>query len=481
MLRQARLEEALLQLRIEFKELQERTFSEKANSVAGMPPLPVITPTPVQEAVPPPFPPLPVVEEPVATEHPEVPIVPAWPSPFAVVTEPIKEEATPVLEEVALKGEAEIPLPEIPAVEGKEDKSGGFEIQFGRWLARIGVVLALISLILFSTIAYQHLHHLMGPWSRLTILAVISVGLVVAGLRFERRDSKMLVYGRTMAGGGLACLYYTLYGATYVAPLQVIHNQVFGGVLLLGWSAYVLYLAEKKKSELLSVFAIALAYFSSAITPVGDFTMAANLILSVTAVLFLVRNAWTGLSYLCLIGTYFGLLRQFVSYDSASNTWFDIADDVTFWPSAMYLAGAWMIYTAGVFLAKAPNFAAGKRMAFLCLNNGAVIGLLITAANLSGFGHIGAVLCLTGGAFIATSYLSKHMRADASEVTGAYLMQGLAIATGGVVITYTGVTRGLLVTTESVFSCWSWCFFAERYHADRWISQRVARSWFSTH
>jgi hypothetical protein len=465
-LRQAQLEEALLQLRVEFKELAQR--AELAETIPPpipeKPPLPLVTQlNPI--SAPPPLPKIPVVEESVVSEVQDTPAVPDFLAPFALIPKAVETEIAPVVETASdLTGSiTEIPtttaplpaLPEAPlhpsAEAAQEDKQGGLEFQFGRWLARIGVVFALITLISFSTLAYKQFHHLMGPWSKLSVLTLISAGLVAAGLRIERRNSELTVYGRTVAGGGLACLYYTLYGATYVTPLQVIHSTLLGGFLLLGWSAYVLYLAEQKKSELLSVFAIALAYFSSAITPVGDFTMVANLILSLTAVVFLIRNAWTGLSYLCLVGTYFGLLRQFVVYDSSSDFWFEVTHAVPFWPAATYLAGTWLIYTAGVFLAQTPHFAAGKRMAFLCLNNGALIGLLITAAYLSEFGHLGPILCIVGGIFLGTSYLAARLRPEAVEINGAYLMQGLALFTGGIAIAYAGVTRGLLITVESVF------------------------------
>jgi len=420
-LRQAQLEEAVTLLRADFKAWERQ--AQLVESSTTIPPVPI--PAPVA-TTPPPLPDLP-------SNKTELQVPPAAPE---IPT------ALPALPKIQV---------DAPEKTSTEEAQGSLEFQFGRWLARIGVVFALITVISFSTLAYKHFHHLMGPWSRLSVLAAISVGLVAAGLRMDRRANNLTVYGRTLAGGGLACLYYTLYAATYVTPLQVIHSQFLGGLLLLGWSAYVLYLAEKKKSELLSVFAIALAYFSSAITPVGNFTMVADLILSLTAVIFLIRNAWTGLSYLCLVGTYAGLLREFMAYDGTFNSWFEISHDIAFWPAVIYLSGAWVIYTAGIFLANTPAFVAGKRMAFLCLNNGAFVGLLMLAVDLSHFGHMGGTLCLAGAVFIAAWYASRHLLPEASDVAGAYLAQGLAVATGGIAIAYSGVTRGLLITIESVF------------------------------
>jgi len=410
-LRQQRLEIAVADLRDDLQLFTNRfatpEFVPPPRVAEAAPVLPPPIPEPTESASAPPLPPIPPVMPPIPPEPPPVP-------PIAP-----------------------------PVVDGP-----GFEIQFGRWLARIGVVFALLTLVYGSVVAYEKYHQFIGPWERLGVLALVSGGLIATGMRLERT---LLVYGRTLAGGGLACLYYTLYGATYVPQLKVIPDPILGGFFLLAWSGGVLYLAERRKSELLSIFAISLAYFSSAITPVGSFTMVADLILAATAVAFLVRNAWTGLSYLCLIGTYLGFVRQLAVDQPDMLLGFQFVEHLDFWPSAIYLTGAWLIFTAGIFLAKAPGFDGSKRMAFLCLNNGAWTGLLTLDVFLSHHGHLGGTLMLAGGALAGAWLLARTTRATESDLANAYLMQGLALATGGAVIAYSGVTRGLILVVESVF------------------------------
>jgi hypothetical protein len=408
-LRQQRLEIAVAHLRDDL-----HLFTNRFATPESVPPPRVTEAAPIQP------PPLPEI----AAEPPPLPPLPA---PMSIVL----PEPQPVAP---------------PVVEGP-----GFEIQFGRWLARIGVVFALLTLVFVSVLAYEKFHQYVGPWSKLTLFTLVSAGFIGGGLWLERKSRDLVVYGRTLAGGGLACLYYTLYGATYVPQLQVIHNVYLGGILLLAWSAGVLVLAERRKSELLSIFAISLAYFSSAITPVGNFTMAADLLLAATAVVFLVRNAWTGLSYLCLIGTYLGYVRQIVvSGPDATGAFLFAHDPALFWPWTIYLTGAWLIFTAGVFLARAPGFEGGKRLAFLSLNNGAWAGLLLVAAQLSGHGHLGGLLLIVGVTLLAACALARLRRAEDADVADAYLWQGLAIATAGLVSVYHGVTRGLILIAESV-------------------------------
>ncbi len=47
----------------------------------------------------------------------------------------------------------------------------------------------------------------------------------------------------------LAWLYLTFYAAHSFDNLRIIASPVIAGLLLLGWSAYVLLLAERKKSQ----------------------------------------------------------------------------------------------------------------------------------------------------------------------------------------------------------------------------------------
>jgi hypothetical protein len=414
--RHARIEQALADLKTDLQELHTRLDApEKIIPSVDVTPPPAFFPAPIR--------------------LPELPAI-----PVATVSEPVVPA-----EEVPLPFAATFTAPEPSVLMERPN----FELRFGKWLASIGVVFALLTLVYFSILVHNTLYQYLGPWSKLTVLTLVSGALIATGLRLESRDSKLLVYGRTLAGGGLACLYYTLYGATYVPQLHVIPSPLFGGMLLLAWSAGVLFIAERRKSELLSIFALSLAYFSSAITPGNGFTIAADLILALTAVTFLVRNAWAGLSYLCLLGTYAGFLRQAVVYNGPLD--FQWIGTLPFWPSAVYLTGAWLIFTAGILLSRTPDFVNEKRMAFLCLNNGAWVGLLVLASHLGSFGHWGGILGTVGAAFLAAYVIAKITRTESRDLASAYLTQGLLFATGGVVVAYSGVTRGLLITIESVF------------------------------
>ncbi len=335
------------------------------------------------------------------------------------------------------------PIPPVPHQETIPHEEMRMEIDFGRWLARIGVVFALITLISFSAMLYTEL----GPVAKLFILTIVSVGMFWGGVELERRDPAVVVFARTLAGGGLACLYFTLYGASNLEQLRVIDSPILGGLLLLAWSAFVLCLGEQKKSELLSFFSIALAYFSSAINPNSDFMLFSNLLLAATSVVLLIRNSWLGLSYFCLVTTYVGLLWSFAGY---SDWGVFHAPEVSFWACVGYLAGAWIIHCAGLF-SGSPSLSEERRIAYQFLNNGGLVGMMLLSAMQSGFGHYGEILCALGFLNLTMAAATGSLLPSRERLDQWFMFQGLGLITAAIVEHYTGQTRGLLLVIETVF------------------------------
>ena len=369
---------------------------------------------------------------------------------------PAESLLPPIPAHPAMEPEA-LPLPPIPAAPvgptlptAPTTPKPSFEFQFGRWLTRMGAVFGVIALALILSLPW--VQALLGHAGLLALSAAAGIIVVILGDRMERQGGTSLFFGRTLAAMALACLYLTAYAAYYYEPLRVITSPLIAGFLLLLWSIYVLLLAERKKSQILALFAITLAYVSTAINPVGAFTMAADLILAATAVVFLLRNGWAALSTFSLIGTYGALLRRLV-VDENGEIVLDTSRTLPFWPHATYLIGAWLIFTTAVILTTAPAFRGGKRLALLSLNNGALAGLLALTAYIAGYGNsaIGWTLLDAGLVFLVTSRFAGFAEIDPVDVMGAYAAQGLALVTAGVIVVYTGITRGVLLLIETFF------------------------------
>ena len=410
---QADLQQALEKLHTQLDELEARAGGATPEIFPPLPPVPVAVTLP---PIPPPraeavagitFPPIPT-----AHAHPEFPPVP--------------------------------PTTPIPA------PKPSFEFQFGRWLTRMGALFGVIALALI--LALPKVQALLGHAGLLALSAATSLVIVILGDHMERKGPASFFFGRTITAMALAWLYLTAYAAYFYEPLRVIQNPLVAGLLLFLWSIYVLRLAERKKSQFLALFAITLAYISSAINPVGRFTMAADLILAATAVAFLLRNGWAALSTFSLIGTYFALLRRLV-VDENGDLVLDTSRSLSFWPHAAYLIFAWLIFTTAVILTTAPTFRGGKRLAFLSLNNGALAGLLALTAYIAGYGAsaVGWTLLDAGLVFLVTSLFAGFAEIEPVDIGGAYAAQGLALVTAGIIVVYTGIIRGVLLLIETFF------------------------------
>jgi hypothetical protein len=411
---QAELQQSLARLETQLSALEERVKPDLTAPEIVAPPL--FPPLPV-EAVLPPLPP-PVIPEVTAAGGNPLPPIPVPP--------PVRA-----------------PLPPLPAT-----LKPSFEVQFGRWLIRIGALLIVIALAWL--LAWSRVQAILGHAGLLAISAVVSLLVVGLGGRIERKGGASVFFGRAIAAMALACLYLTIYAACFYEPLRVIRSPLIGGFLLLLWSIYVFLLAERKKSEMLALFSITLAYVSTAINPVGSFTMAADLILSAPAVVFLLRNGWAAVPLFSLIGTYAALLRRLI-VDENGEIVLDTSRTLHFWPYAVYLTFAWLIFTAAAILTTAPTFRGGKRLAFVGLNNAALAGLLALSAYICGYGTsaMGWTLLDAGFVFLITSRFAGFAEIEPVDIMAAYAAQGLALVTGGVMVIYTGVTRGVVLLIET--------------------------------
>jgi len=402
---QLELRQALERLDAQLENLEDRN----AESPSVLPPLPPIPP----HDLPPPFlPPVPME----ATSH--LPPVPIDFPPFPRAKPPVRESRHT------------------------------FEFQIGRWLTRLGAAFGVIALVLLFSYSHHFIFKMLGPTGAIFLSAAMSLGIVVWGRRFER---KSVFFGRAVTAMALTWLYVTTYAACYSEHYRLVSSPFVAGCLLLLWSAYVLIVAERRHSQGLALLAITLAYFSTAINPIGRFTMAADLLLAGTAITLMIRQGWSALAYFSLIGSYLAMLRRLV-IDANGEFVFDSGRVLHFGPYATYLTFTWLVFTAGVWFCSSPRFRGGIRFAFLSLNNSAWAFLLLFTAYISGYGHAtsGWILLSTGFILLVTSRFVGWTAIEPEAVMAAYATQGLALFTGGVIVIFTGITRGVMLTLETI-------------------------------
>jgi len=376
------------------------------------------------QTTPPPLPPIIPKVHPVSPPNPQLPpVVPPLPAPLKPI--------------------------ELPKT-GSSRTDRSLEMRLGTyWAPRVGIVAVLTALVFFANLAYQTYISRLGPAGKITLLYFASALLLGAGWWWQRKMAKpnLRSYAQVLFAGGLAALYFTTYAAHHIERLQVIQSAWVDGLLLMLCAGFMVWIADRKKSEVLALFAVGLAYYTSIITRVGSFTLYSNLVLTLAAVFFLVRNRWTALTFGSLLASYaaYGFWRFF---DGNSWQWASPAEGL--WAGTYFLISYWIVFTAGVFLSKHKNFAGQNRAGFLTMNNGAFfIMFLLTMMQVQqgGFWRFSLVY---GGVLLGLALFADKALTGEPLAKNSYLTQGLLLVTVGLISKFSGLQLSLILGAESV-------------------------------
>ncbi len=327
------------------------------------------------------------------------------------------------------------PRPPAPPVE-----KDSFEMQLGTvWLVRVGIVILLTGLVFLGNYAYQTwiIHH--GPAGKVAMLLLCGGGLFGVGAWLEKTREEMGNYARVLMAGGLATGYYTFYAAHFVEKLRVIESPVLGGALLLAFAGGIVWFANRKRSETIAMLAVLLSYYTSAINPIGTFTLFSALLLTAVAVYFVARHGWARLTGAALFATY-------ASY--AYWRFVHGASPVPAWTGPAFLSGYWALFTAAVFITKtAPPM---SRAVFATLNNGA----FFTYASLSVIAHqpdrYWAFTVGFGVVLLALGAFARRREMENLALDGTFFTQGMLLFTAGLIMKLTGPQMAIVLAVESV-------------------------------
>jgi uncharacterized membrane protein len=336
------------------------------------------------------------------------------------------------------------------AAAARVNGQSSFELRFGtHWAPRIGIVLVLTALVFFGNYAYQNFIGRLGAAGKLSLMYFGSLLLLGGGAWWQRKEVKESLknYAQVLFAGGLAAVYFTTYAAHHFARLRVIESALLDGVLLLAWAGFIVWIADRKKSELLAFFAVGLAYYTSIVTRVGSFTLYSNLVLTLAAVFFLVRNRWAGLSFGSLVATYAAYV--FWRFFDGSE-WHWASPEAGLWSGTYFLISYWIVFTAAVFLSKAAGWKGENRTVFLTFNNGAFFTLFLLTMLQVRHGQFWVFAVSYGGALLAMAEAARRILPAEPLTKNAYVTQGLVLVTLGLITKFSGLERSLILAAESV-------------------------------
>ncbi len=395
------------------------------------------------------------------------------PAAVPMVAAPLVVPAPPPLPPVAAAPAPVAPPPPVPTArrESMEERIGT------DWLVRAGVVLLLTSLAFLGDYLYKNIVPRLGPVSKVGLLylgagALAGLGAWLERSRAGRAQPKLRNYARVVLAGGLAAVYYVTYAAHYNPNLRVIGSPFVAGMLLLGWTAFMVWLADRRGSETLATFAILLAYYASAVNEVSGFTLVSNLPLTAGAVFLLRRHLWRVFPFASLLATFgsYGYWRYFhvyLEWRGLNRAWpLDLSPGPgSFWVETGFLLVYWLLFTWAVFTTTGQTLPVSRRAGFAGLNNGAFF-LLATWSVLGDYpGEFWKWSLGFGVVLVALAELGRRLprRLDA-PTQDTFLLQGVLLITLGFVTYFSGWQLSLVLAAQSVV-----LLAAARRRTNQWL------------
>ena len=304
------------------------------------------------------------------------------------------------------------------------------EIKLGTyWFVRIGVLLLLTglgSLAWFNKDFFLEL----SKGTKVTLFYILSFGMGGLGMWLHRRKKELQNFGQVLIAGSFAGTYFTTYAAHIFQPVKIIESPTLALILLFLLGALMIGAAEKLKSQTIALFAIGSSYYATYVPLIHQGTispwiiLASNLILAIASVVFMVRNQWFRIPAMSMGASYLGFF-----------IWRFLEKSPEFILVTLFLGSLWFVYTVAVFICKHKEFSDNQRATFLTLNNAAVFGFMtweVLKLSEPDFWilPLSIGLILIGCAFISSRLLKKN-----PLTKNAYLVQGLSLATLGLMAT----------------------------------------------
>ncbi len=292
------------------------------------------------------------------------------------------------------------------------------------WLVRIGVVMVLTALVFGTRLAYNHYIVDLPAGGKVALWYLLSAVLGGAGLWLERLSDSTKNYGRVLAGGGLAAVYYTTYAIHHTERLRIVESPLLGGILLLACALGILGIAAWRRSSTIAIVAVAMAYYVVVISPLGWFALFSNLLLTAVGIAIFLRFRWASLGWVCLGATYGAFAFWQLIYGQV-----DTASQPGFAAEISFLTGYWLLFTSAVFLPRRESQADTARTRLAQLNN----GLFFALGTMLVLRHDDAQFWLFSAAFGLTLIgLSRlPLQRGVRHLHDAYLAVGITLAAIG--------------------------------------------------
>ncbi len=340
---------------------------------------------------------------------------------------------------------AQAGMPRLPKVDAES-----IEMKLGTyWFVRIGVMLVLTALgfLAYHTKGFGFIE--LSPGAKVSLFYLLSAAMGGVGFWLQRTKEQLKNYGQVLLAGGFAAVYFTTYAAHVIPPVKIIDNATFALLLLFAWGGFMVWFADRLKSETIALFATGASYYATYVPLIHDdgtggvswVILFSNLVLAVAAVVFMLRNRWLKMPVLSLSASYAGFLLWRLR----------VIGDPSLTIAVSFAVSLWVVYTAAVFLSRSGAFSDRQRAAFLTANNAAMFGLLTVDVLKYPESEFWILPMAAGVALLGCAVAAARFLEDQSLSRKSYLTQGLVLVTLGLMtMRLAGSLEGPILAAESV-------------------------------
>lgn len=189
--------------------------------------------------------------------------------------------------------------PPIPS-----NKADSLETKIGLyWLNKLGMAFVVLGVALLIGYSFQYF----GPIAKVTTGFVIAGFLVLAGEFFDRKQ-KLTGFGQVLCGGGWSVAYFTSFAMHHIESVRLIHDPIYGVVLMTIVALCAAYHSFRKDAELVASLAVCLGYLSLSLSNLNIFSAVASSVLTLVLSFMVVKKKWTTLYMSGLLSALFILL-----------------------------------------------------------------------------------------------------------------------------------------------------------------------------
>jgi len=285
----------------------------------------------------------------------------------------------------------------------------------GSWLNKLGALVLVVGIGL--GLAYSVTH--MGPAGRVALGLAVSIGMLVGGVVFERRD-QYRIFAQGLLGGGWAGLYFTTYAMHGLEAARIVESPVVGTVLLMVVSVGMIAHSLRYRSETITGLAYFITFATLAISPLSRFALVASVPLAASLLYIAQRFQWERMAVAGLVVSYGSFLLRFNGLQAAGSESVDWAF------GQVLLLTYWLIFEAFDLL----SLVRGKRDQFALtlfpLNAAGFLGISILEWNEASPTNLFGFFALAGVAYLASALLRARLVESAEVADDAAWDQQLA-------------------------------------------------------